>query len=362
MAPPDNVQYHPKEMIAHRTSPTNIGLYLTCVLSARDFGFIDTSEMLSRIETTFNTIKRMEKWNGHLLNWYDTCSASPLFPRYVSTVDSGNFIAYLIVINQGLLEWGEQEPEHTERISKLISEIDELITQTNFKALYNADERLFSLGYHVDTNRKDTTLYDLMASEARQASFAAIALGQIPASHWFSLGRTMTISGKYKTLLSWSGTMFEYLMPSLIMRTYRNSIWDSTYRGVVHKQRQYADKYQIPFGISESGYYAFDYQLNYQYRAFGVPGLGLDRGLEQNLVIAPYAAIMALPFSGEAGLEALKDLEKYEAIGKFGYFEAIDFTTGRMPKGIPYQVVKSYMAHHQGMSMLTVSNLLIEES
>ncbi len=359
--PPDNVQYHPKEKIAHRTSPTNIGLYLTCVLAARDFEFINTANMLKRIEATIKTIKGMEKWNGHLLNWYDTCSARPLFPRYVSTVDSGNFIAYLMVLNQGLEEWGEHEPEHQEQIKKLKSEISGLITQTNFKALYNADERLFSLGYHVDTNKKDTTLYDLMASEARQASFAAIALGQIPASHWFSLGRTMTLSSEYKTLLSWSGTMFEYLMPSLIMRTYRNTIWDSTYRGVVLKQRSYAEKYQIPFGISESGYYAFDYQLNYQYRAFGVPGLGLDRGLEQNLVIAPYATIMALPFAGEASLKALKDLEKYEANGQFGYYEAIDFTTGRMPKGIPYQVVKSYMAHHQGMSMLTITNLLIED-
>lgn len=356
--PPDNVQYHPKEIIAHRTSPTNIGLYLACVTAARDLEFINTPEMLQRIESSLKTIAKMEKWNGHLLNWYDTCSAKPLFPKYVSTVDSGNLVAYLMVVRQGLLEWGERETENQERIGRLAGEIDELIEETNFMALFNANERLLSLGYNIDSDKKDTTLYDLLASESRQASFVAIALGQIPASHWFSLGRTMTISGKKMTLLSWSGTMFEYLMPSLIMRTYQNTIWDSTYQGVIHKQTYYADTYQIPFGISESGYYAFDYQLNYQYRAFGVPGLGLDRGLEKNLVIAPYATIMALPFAGEAALAALHRFADYQAKGEFGYYEAVDFTTGRMPNGTQYQIVKSYMAHHQGMSMLTLLNLL----
>ncbi|MCM2532716.1 hypothetical protein NDK43_10400 [Neobacillus pocheonensis] len=342
--PPDNVQYHPKEIIAHRTSPTNIGLYLASVVAARDLDFIDTPTMVTRIESSLKTLVKMEKWNGHLLNWYDTCSAEPLQPKYVSAVDSGNFVAYLMVVQQGLLEWGKREVDYQHQIEYITRQIDQLIEETDFKSLYNADERLFSLGYHVDTNQKDRTLYDLLASEARQASFVAIALGQIPVSHWFSLGRTMTISGKYKTLLSWSGTMFEYLMPSLIMRTYQNTIWDTTYRGVVLRQQMYTDKYQLPFGISESGYYAFDYQMNYQYRAFGVPGLGLDRGLEQNLVIAPYATIMALPFAGEAGLAALHKFEDYHAKGEFGYYEAVDFTTQRLLKGQRYQVVQSYMA------------------
>ncbi|MCL6571701.1 MAG: hypothetical protein K6T88_08440 [Bacillus sp. (in: Bacteria)] len=217
------------------------------------------------------------------------------------------------------------------------------------------------MGYHVDDNRRETILYDLLASEARQASFVAIALGQVPASHWFVLARTMTVADGHKTLLSWYGTMFEYLMPSLIMRTYRNTLWDSTYRGVVHKQRMYTDQHQVPFGISESGYYAFDYQLNYQYRAFGVPGLGLDRGLEMNLVVAPYATIMALPFAGQDGLDAMHKFENYQANGVYGYYEAVDFTTSRLPKGQTYQVVQSYMAHHQGMSMLTLINLLVDE-
>ncbi|WP_028400714.1 GH36-type glycosyl hydrolase domain-containing protein [Ectobacillus panaciterrae] len=359
--PPDNVQYHPKEIVAHRTSPTNIGLYLSCVVAARDLDFIDTLTMTKRIEASMKTLASMEKWNGHLLNWYDTCSAKPLFPRYVSTVDSGNFVAYLMVVRQGLLEWSQRDVDFRSRIENIIEEIDQLIEQTNFKSLYNSDERLFCLGYHVDTNQKDTILYDLLASEARQASFVAIALGQIPASHWFTLGRTMTIFDKCKTLLSWSGTMFEYLMPSLIMRTYRNTIWESTYRGAVHRQRMYADKHQLPFGISESGYYAFDYQLNYQYRAFGVPGLGLERGLERNLVVAPYATIMALPYAGDAGLVALRKFEDYGAKGEYGFYEAVDFTTVRLPQGKHYQVVQSFMAHHQGMSMLTLVNLLADE-
>ncbi len=359
--PPDNVQYHPKEIIAHRTSPTNIGLYLACVIAARDLDFIDTSEMIKRIESTMKTITKMEKWNGHLLNWYDTTTAAPLFPKYVSTVDSGNLVAYLMVVRQGLIAWGKREAAFQSHMKRIISDIDELIEQTNFKSLYNPDERLFTLGYHVDSNQKDTILYDLLASEARQASFVAIALGQIPVSHWFSLARTMTLSGKYKTLLSWSGTMFEYLMPSLIMRTYKNTIWDTTYQGVVRLQQKYTDQYHVPFGISESGYYAFDYQMNYQYRAFGVPGLGLDRGLEQNLVVAPYATIMALPYAGEAGLSALKKFDDLRAKGEFGYYEAVDFTSQRLTHGDRYQIVKSYMAHHQGMSMLTLCNLLADD-
>ncbi|NRD79988.1 carbohydrate-binding protein [Bacillus sp. BRMEA1] len=359
--PPDNVQYHPQEIIAHRTSPTNIGLYLACVVSARDLEFIDTTVMLDRIESSLMTLARMEKWNGHLLNWYDTQSAEPLFPKYVSTVDSGNFVAYLMVVRQGLVEWGKKEPEFQSRMEPILEEIDKLVEETNFNSLYNPDEGLFSLGYHIDTNQKDSILYDLLASEARQASFVGIALGQIPASHWFSLGRTMTVSGRHKTLLSWSGTMFEYLMPGLLMRTYRNTIWDSTYRGVVRSQQKYAAECQVPFGISESGYYAFDYQLNYQYRAFGVPGLALDRGLEHNLVAAPYATIMALPYAGEAGIAALKKFTDFQAKGQFGYYEAVDFTSQRLTKGRRYEVVQSYMAHHQGMSMLTLCNLLTDD-
>ncbi|MFB5192133.1 GH36-type glycosyl hydrolase domain-containing protein [Alicyclobacillus fastidiosus] len=359
--PPDNVQYHPTEVIAHRTSPTNIGLYLASVVAARDLGFIDSETMLYRLQKSIETLRRLEKWNGHLLNWYDTQSAKPLAPRYVSTVDSGNLVAYLMLIREALRENGEREPGLTASSRELIEEIDQLVEETDFLALYNPDERLFCLGFHVEAQKKEDILYDLLASEARQASFVAIALGQVPVSHWFTLNRTMTIAGGRKTLLSWSGTMFEYMMPSLLMRTYRNTVWDSTYQGVVHRQQAYANLRRVPFGISESGYYAFDYQLNYQYRAFGVPGLGLDRGLERNLVVAPYATILALPYAGESAISALKSLEQLGAAGEFGFYEAVDFTVQRLPEGSRHQVIQSFMAHHQGMSMLTIANLLTDD-
>lgn len=360
--PPDNVQYHPQETIAHRTSPTNIGLYLACIVAARDLEFIDSLTMVERLEASMTTLAGMEKWNGHLFNWYDTRSATPLPPRYVSTVDSGNLAAYLMVVRQGLQAWMQRDsglqPRVAQRIEQLMEDIDQFVERTNFTPLYNPDERLFSLGYNVDANQKETILYDLLASESRQASFVAIALGQIPVSHWFALGRTMTLTDGHKTLLSWSGTMFEYLMPSLIMRTYRNTVWDATYRGVIQRQRTYAAVHQVPFGISESGYFAFDYALNYQYRAFGVPGLGFDRGLERNLVVAPYATILALPFAGEAGMAALRKFADFGSKGKYGFYEALDFTPHRLPRGSRHKVVQSFMAHHQGMSMLAIVNLL----
>lgn len=425
--PPDNVQIEPDKGIAHRTSPTNIGMYAACALAARDFGFIDTDGLVNRLERTVSTIERMEKWEGHLYNWYDTETLAPLQPIYVSTVDSGNFAASLMAVREGLLEWlradwrdrpgqggdgqawdsgkfevafsaelgssavdardsaahaafpdkrrsGERGSSERgsapggrarekaalmARGSALAERIDALVRATDFRPLHDASTNLFALGYHVERRKRDEVLYDLLASEARQASFVAIALGQISVSHWNALGRTLTKSAGRPVLLSWSGTMFEYLMPWLLMKTYRNSVWDSTYQAVVERQIQYASEKNVPFGISESGYSAFDHAMNYQYRAFGVPGLGFKRGLEQDLVLAPYATIMALPFAPQEGLSALKAMEKLGARGKYGYFEAIDFTPSRQRDGGSHSVIRSFMAHHQGMSLLTLSNLLL---
>lgn len=342
--PPDNVQMEPANGVAHRTSPTNIGLYLTCTLAARDFEFIDTPGLINRLERTMETLERMDKWEGHLYNWYDTVTLNPLFPRYVSTVDSGNLIGCLITVKEGLAEWLESYDDKEnpinhdhqaeslkiafseeitpmassrltgksvlvnwrDRGSQLLERLEKLIQGTDFRPLYDHQAKLFSLGYHADRCERDDVLYDLMASEARIASFIAIALGQVSVSHWQVLGRTMAKVGKRPVLLSWSGTMFEYLMPWLFMRTYRNTLLENTYVAVVDRQIEYARQREVPFGISESGYYAFDYQMNYQYRAFGVPGLGFKRGLEQDLVVAPYATIMALPFAKEESLASLK--------------------------------------------------------
>ncbi|WP_028608967.1 GH36-type glycosyl hydrolase domain-containing protein [Paenibacillus harenae] len=391
--PPDNVQFEPNRGIAHRTSPTNIGMYVTCALAARDFGFIDTPGLVDRLERTVDTIERMEKWEGHLYNWYDTESLSPLMPVYVSTVDSGNMVASLMTVKEGLLEWlradrdgmtekslpirpGGQSQQRFEvafaqelgsagleeigvRGHRLAARIDAFVKSTDFRPLYDPKSNLFSLGYHVHQHARDNGLYDLLASEARQASFVAVAMGQVSVSHWNALGRTMTKVGSLPVLISWSGTMFEYLMPWLLMKTYRRTIWDSTYKAVVERQIQYAKQRNVPFGISESGYYTFDNQMNYQYRAFGVPGLGFKRGLDQDLVIAPYATIMALPYAPKAGLHALKQLEQIGARGEYGYYEAVDFTHRRLPAGRDHAIVRSFMAHHQGMSLLTLSNILL---
>lgn len=375
--PPDNVQLEPDVGIAHRTSPTNIGLMLACAVAARDFGFIDTAGLMERIERTIGTIESMEKWSGHLYNWYDTRSLAPLPPAYVSTVDSGNFIAYLVAVKQGVLEWGERDGARAgerdgaeagerdslrTRAAALAERIEAIVKGTDFRPLFDEGAELFSLGYHAGMGRREAILYDLLASEARQASFLAIAFGQVPVSHWFKLGRAMVRCRRRPTLLSWSGTMFEYLMPSLLMRTYRNTVWDETYRGVVDRQIEYGGQRDVPFGISESGYYAFDYQMNYQYRAFGVPGLGFQRGLENDLVLAPYAAIMALPIEPARALESLKRMEGMGARGRYGFYEAIDCTASRMPDGQSHIVIRSFMAHHLGMSLLTIGNMLLSRT
>jgi cellobiose phosphorylase len=378
--PPDNVQLDPPNGTAHRTSPTNIGMYLASALAARDFGFIDTPGLIMRLERTIATIERMERWHGHLLNWIDTKSLRPLQPKYVSTVDSGNLVCALIAVKEGLAEWLNRDADlpglqdarvqneaknlsdrgHTWRFlgRQLLDRIESLIEQTDFRPLYDPSTQLLSLGCDATTGRLDTVQYDLLASEARQASFVAIALGQIPAEHWSQLGRTLTrVCGRI-ALISWSGTMFEYLMPGLFMRTYRKTLWSETLQAVVDRQMEYGLQKGVPFGISESGFYSFDYQHNYQYRAFGVPGLGFQRGLERDLVVAPYASIMALPYAGRAALENMRRLERLGARGKYGFYEAVDFTADRIPNGETHRVVRSFMAHHQGMSLLAIANVL----
>jgi cyclic beta-1,2-glucan synthetase len=365
--PPDNVQVNPPSGIAHRTSPTNIGLYLASALSARDFGFIDSAQWIERMDQTLTTIEQLDKWEGHLYNWYDTRTLEPLHPRYVSTVDSGNLIVCLITVMEGLRQClNEDEQSLADQVRKqgrkLLARLELVIHHTQFQALYDNRSKLFVLGYYPDTCHRDQILYDLLASEARQTSFVAIALHQVSVAHWHALGRTLAkVQGK-PALISWSGTMFEFLMPGLFMRTYRNTIWASTYQAIVDRQLAYAEERNVPMGISESGYYAFDYQMNYQYRAFGVPGLGFQRGLELDVVVAPYATIMSLPYAGEAGLRSLRRMEQLGARGSFGFYEAIDFTKKRLPDDKDHMVIQSFMAHHQGMAMLTIGNMLLPVS
>ncbi|TBL68557.1 GH36-type glycosyl hydrolase domain-containing protein [Paenibacillus thalictri] len=361
--PPDNVQMDPPNGIAHRTSPTNIGLYLASVLAARDLQLIDTPGLILRLDRTVKTMENLDSWRGHLYNWIDTRTLQVLHPRYVSTVDSGNLICSLVAVKEGLAEWLEkaddlQDAETRSRGERLLTRIDAFIERTDFTPLYEPASQLFTIGYDVSQERKDSGLYDLMASESRQTSFIAIALGQVPVTHWQKLGRTMTRLERKLALVSWSGTMFEYLMPCLFMKTYRKTLWSETCESVVKRQIDYMRQRELPFGVSESGYYAFDFQMNYQYRAFGVPGLGFQRGLESEEVVSPYASILALPFAKKSVLGNMRKLEDIGARGDYGFYEAVDFTSNRLPNGEKYQIINSFMAHHQGMSFLAIVNEL----
>ncbi len=477
--PPDNYQEQPVSTIAHRTSPTNMGLSLLANLSAYDFGYIYAGTLLERTSKTFDTLNLLDRYRGHFFNWYDTQTLKPLRPLYISSVDSGNFAGHLLTLQQGLLSLPDQlitgprlfdgindtlqvlmehsgksmshqmnqfvqaldsyiktppvSPAHlcqcletlktfsAEIVSESFTDadhpyfvwakklaqqcnnaLDELndagaeqlssfdaiptlreFAKTNANAkekidlinslvqriayfatidydfLYDKSRHLQSVGYNVEDRRCDSSYYDLLASEARLSSFVAIAQDQLPQESWFALGRLLTNVNGEPILLSWSGSMFEYLMPLIVMPNYENSLLHQTCKAAVHRQIEYGQLRGVPWGISESGYNAFDVQQNYQYRAFGVPGLGLKRGLSQDLVIAPYASALALMVMPEKACENLERMAEQGFMGQFGFFEAIDFTSSRIPRGQPAAIIKSFMAHHEGMSLLSLAYVLL---
>ncbi len=559
--PPDHYQESPKGVVAHRTSPTNIGLYLLAAITGHEFGYVTTVDLVYRLQRTLETITKMGEYRGHLYNWYDTQSLLPLPPRYISTVDSGNLAACYLTLNHYLegiknvpiLQWQQFEAladcfsvikeiineipleEETQaakfQIEKMSLEIlswkedsatwisnlrvfienrlssleDSIITlvgenstrmdsgtinairvwvgRTHFQAenilsdflylapwvldtytlisqiesennqengavrfleilketlalpatnspletidlllqkqrfvktnlfyqasiplrlmleawcenldeyidktrksaqlqthnleglckklnklykatefgfLFHNDREVFHIGYNLETGLLDNNYYDLLASESRIASLIAIAKGDIPQSHWKHLARPITRMDDHWALLSWSATMFEYLMPTAIMKTPPTSLLGISVQNVIDHQIKYAAQHKVPWGISESGYYHFDAQLNYQYRAFGTPGLGLKRGLGDDLVIAPYASLMCINQAPDRVFQNIDDLNRRGARGVYGYYEAIDFTTKRAPEK-EGRLVKSYMAHHQGMVMAAICNYL----
>ena len=452
--PPDNFQEKPKGEIAHRTSPTNIGLYLNVVLAAHDFGWIGTDEALKRLEATLAALRKLERYRGHFLNWYDTRSLHSLEPRYVSTVDSGNLAGNLIVVKlacEQLTGWadparvlagltdslalldemhaqlrdrakpdgaitsalkqlkefldgakppatldlaalelralaftqliGPQDPmllpaqsflntvlSHRRDLSagpdlgarlKAIAQLcDDFAQQMEFGFLFDKPRQLLVIGYRVDDQAPDANAYDLLASEARLASFFAIAKGDVPTRHWFHLGRTLTPLGRASALQSWSGSMFEYLMPSLIMREPKGSLLALSNRAAVRRQMHYAAQLGIPWGISESQYYAIDREQNYQYSGFGVPGLGIKRGLSENTVIAPYASGLAAMIVPAEARKNLDRLARMGGRGLYGWYEAVDYTRARLPEGVTEAVIQTYMAHHQGMMILGIANVV----
>jgi cellobiose phosphorylase len=537
--PPDNFQQEPRGVVAHRTSPTNIGLYLLSVVAARDFGVLTLRELGERLDRTLDTLDKLPRRDGHLLNWYDTETLSPLAPEYVSTVDSGNLAAYLWTIASaktdlvkaplvgaapflaiadaielaargaeaeeavasrlrlfegevralgqprpgGLLtalealestraalgELGQAmtresaetrywlaEAERTARtradevatlapyvallretapvvdgsmaklwlelrqrlseehglegleaaaraarelvddaadaaarpgganaalrlLAELENALDRSVEATSrrrrelervaarcvaladgmrFGFLLDPERELFATGYNVSNARLDTSHYDLLASEARLASLVAIAKGDVPEKHWFRLGRPRARVASGRTLLSWSGSMFEYLMPLLVTESLPDTLLDETMQAAVRRQRAYGAEQGVPWGVSESAYNVMDLEMTYQYRAFGVPGLGLKAGLAEDLVVAPYATVLAALVDPEAAVKNLRALAREGLEGDYGYFEAMDFSAARVPPGKRGVVVRSFMAHHLGMTFVALDDVL----
>ncbi len=359
--PSDNYQADRKDKIAKITSPTNIGLYLMSIISAYDLKFENLEETILKIENTIATIENLPKWNGHLYNWYNIYTLDAVKPIFISSVDSGNLIGYLYTVKQFLIEVNSKvtkenskdniDEQLNSKIIGLVKRIDILINQTDFSKLYDFKIGLFSVGYNLETNTLINSYYDLLASEARQTSIVAIAKRDVPSKHWNNCSRLLTTVGQYKGLISWGGTAFEYLMPSINIPTYETTLLDESCRFSILSQRKYAKKLGIPWGISESAYNTKDLKGNYQYKTFGVPWLGLKRDLDDEIVISPYSTAMALTFYPSEAIENLKEIELNQGTGKYGFYESIDYK----PKKA---VNKTFMAHHQGLVLTSINNLL----
>lgn len=359
--PPDNYQEDRSKKTVDRTSSTNIGLGLISVISAYDLGYINIEKTINMLENMLQTIEKLSKWNGHLYNWYNIETLEPLIPKYISTVDSGNFVGYLYIVKEFLnntLLNNNEKTTSKDTITLLIEIVTNLIEKTDFKPLYDYEKRLFSIGFNVEENKLTDSYYDLLASEARQASLIAIAKHDIPAKHWQNLSRTLTVLNGYKGLVSWSGTAFEYLMPNINIRKYEGSLLDESCKFMLMSQIEYAKKLGIPWGISESAFNLKDLNSNYQYKAFGIPWLGLKRGLADEMVVSSYGSILAITDMPKEVIKNIKELESKGMYGKYGFYEAIDYTPGRLRNKEKYGVVKTYMAHHQGLILLSINNLI----
>lgn len=416
--PPDNLQLTPHDMVAHRTSPTNIGLYLLSASCARQFGWIGTQDLLTRLEATLATLHTLQRHRGHFLNWYDTHTCAPLLPMYVSTVDSGNLLAHLLAVAQSCLELaaapfdkvasqratvasqnriapllagrsglsGTQREElrwlladhramrqslasdehagHAavrKRLHAVARAYTEIAWQADFSFLYHRKRHLFHIGYRVAEHQHDAGFYDLLASESRLTSLLAIAKGDVPVRHWASLGRPFFAVGRSVGLRSWTGSMFEYLMPSLVLSEPPGSVLQAACEAALREQVLFAQTQSMPWGISESAYAACDDSLAYQYAPQGVPKLALRRTPPDELVIAPYATALATLIAPRLAAENFRTLEGLGARGRYGFVEALDYTPVRQVSGSdqPFSTVNTVMAHHQGISIVALANALL---
>jgi len=469
MLPPDNFQEDPAPVLARRTSPTNIGLYLLSTAAAHDFGWIGLLDTVERLEATMATMGRMPRFRGHFYNWYGTADLRPLEPPYVSTVDSGNLAGHLIALANACRGWQQNGAEtapyrtgladiaaiaadevtplsasgtpppglqkvgaalaaitarlaqaqgedaltslaaDTQAVAALAAALPDseanaadlaywtaalhraveshcrdrtgqeadsaalatrllaiaqaargMAQEMEFGFLRNTERKLLSIGFLAKEGTLDANCYDLLASEARLACFFAIAKGDIPAREWFRLGRAVTPMAGGAVLVSWSGSMFEYLMPSLVMRAPDGSLLEDTSELVVRCQIGFGGDHDVPWGVSESAYNVRDVEYTYQYSNFGIPGLGLKRGLDADMVIAPYATALAAMVDPAAAVRNMVRLAAVGGRGRYGFYEALDYTPGRVSAGKAVAVVRAFMAHHQGMTVIAIADALLD--
>ncbi|MCL2578785.1 MAG: hypothetical protein FWE32_02010 [Oscillospiraceae bacterium] len=351
--PPDNIQQSPVYRVATRTSPTNIGMMLLSILAARDFDFIDTDGLYTRVERTVSSLEKLKTWQGNLYNWYDTITLDTLKPEFISSVDSGNFICSLVALAEGLREFSREKPE----MAGLIARVEKIIDECDLTVFYNKKKNLFSIGYDADTGKLSESHYDFLLSEARLTSYYAVARKIVGKKHWGSLIRTMSRAGYYAGAVSWTGTTFEYYMPHLLLPVYEGSLLSEALIYCLYCQKRRVRERGVPWGISESAFYAFDNNLNYQYKAHGVQKIGVKRYLDKELVISPYSTFLTISQNPNSAMGNLGRLHKLGVYGRYGFFEAVDFTEERVGKeGLA--VVRNYMAHHIGMSMVSSLNAL----
>jgi len=359
---PDNIQEKRRPKVVNRTSSTNIGFSLLAIVNAYDLKFIDIYDCICRLQDVLKTIGKLQKWNGHLYNWYNIRTLEPLKPAFISTVDSGNMVSSIYVIKEflGEIQYNTDIIKNDIQltIKEMIQFCDNLIENTDFKKLYDKSKNIFSIGFDVDRNELVKSYYDMLISEARLTSLVAIASRQVTSKHWFSLARNLVKIDRYKGLLSWSGTSFEYFMPNLFTKSYEHTLIDESLFFSIYSQIKYGKKAGLPWGVSESAYAMQDSYLNYQYKAFGVPWLGLKRGLNDSMVVSPYSSLMCMQFAPRKVYNNIKELKKYNSYSTFGFYESIDFTKTHIHKGKNFETVKTYMAHHQGMILTALNNYL----
>ena len=349
--PPDNVQAQPPAGAAHRVSPTNAGLTLLAILSAMDLGFEPAEAGLARLGAVLDALEALPKWKGHLYNWYDTRTLEPLEPRYVSTVDSGNLCACLISAAAGLREYGAPE---------LARRADALAAVMDFAPLYDPERRLFFIGRDISSGAVPDAWYDLLASEARLTAYLAVARGDVPRESWRRLSRAQLQYGPYRGLASWTGTMFEYLMPELLLPPEKHSLLWEALRFCLYAQRRRVRGTGLPWGVSESAYRALDPGMTYRYKAHGCAHLALKAGMDSELVLSPYSSFLALAVCPHAAIGNLRRLEALGMRGSWGFWEALDCTPARTGGAALGKPVRAVFVHHAGMSLTAVDNLLLD--